>query len=98
MKLEEYKDKLIQIKRKYDKEMEQLQEEYALSNNPYKVGDIIEDHVGRIEIQGIGILYESVPSCRYYGPEVRKADNAIKKSGSKRYVYQCNVIKKIERV
>ncbi len=54
--------------------------------------------MGRIEIQEIEIsLCQSIPICRYYGPELRKADNVRKKNGNKRYVYQCNVTRKIER-
>ena len=62
MTIEKYKDNLGKLKIKHEEEIAKLQEEYALSNNPYKIGDIIEDHIGRIEIERIEKQYNDVLS------------------------------------
>lgn len=97
MTRKEYDDQLDLIKQKYNNEINKLHRSYALSNNPYQIGDIIEDNIGHIKIEKIDvILYSSTPICRYYGPELRKADKLPKKNGCKRGIWQVDVIRKIE--
>jgi hypothetical protein len=97
MTRKEYNDKLDLIKQKYDNEINKLRRDYALSNNPYRIGDIIEDAAERIKIEEIGvIMYGSTPICLYYGSELRKSDNSPKTNGSKRSIWQVYVKRKIE--
>jgi hypothetical protein len=66
---------------------------YAHSQNPVKIGDLIEDHVGRIKVEKIGIssgMSSNLPLCVYYGIEITKAGTPSKK-GTKRWIYQSNL-------
>lgn len=95
MEKEEYKQKLSDIKIKYDKEKEQLYKEYALSNNTVKVGDKFIDHIGTIIVEKIGVtlnFLDNFPSCIYYGTELKKDGTPTKKM-TKRWAHQCNQIK-----
>lgn len=44
---------LEQIEKEHEEKRKNVIREYALSNNPYKVGDIIEDHAEKIKITKI---------------------------------------------
>jgi len=90
-------------KLEYDKAMQELQadfenkkkllvKDYALSNNPYKVGDIFQDRIGRIRVETIKSKVgfgEKYPSCVYFGVELNK-DGSDNKKGKKREAWQGN--------
>ncbi|MDX9802829.1 MAG: hypothetical protein RBS96_02200 [Dehalococcoidales bacterium] len=66
---------------------------YCDSKNPYKTGDVFEDHIGKIIVERIE--YHKGYSdyfCIYYGTEVKK-DGTAKKKSSRRWAYQNNDIK-----
>jgi len=94
MTQEEYKQKLADLRREYDEKVEHLNDLYAIDNNPYKAGDIFEDHCGKIRIDKIdtGISHERLPCCVFYGLELKK-DGTPKKNGNSRMAWQCNDIK-----
>jgi hypothetical protein len=93
---EQYKEKLKEIQEKHKKELFQLDKEYALLNNTYKIGDIIEDHQGKIKIEKF-LIYKgynnNLPICVYLGVELKKDETPTKK-GDKRQVWQSNLLKK----
>lgn len=93
----EYLEKLDVLESRYKKRKYNLAEEYALSNNPYNIGDIIRDTTDIIEIEnvfhtiGIGNV---IPTCYYTGVELtKKLQPKIKQTGVK--IFQNNVIKKL---
>lgn len=67
--------------------------DYCDSNNPYKRGDVFEDHIGKIIVDKIE--YHKAYSnyfCVYYGTELKK-DGTPRAKNSKRWAYQNNDIK-----
>jgi hypothetical protein len=93
MKKEEYIKKLIEIRENQEKLERELKIEYAMANNPYKVGDIFEDHIGKIQIEIIKFTVmpfsEGIPQCKYFGIQFKK-DGKPFKNGEKRWAYQMN--------
>ena len=91
MDIEEYKKRLNDINEEANAKERSLAKEYALSHNPVKIGDVIEDHIGRIEVEKINFeRLGELPRCVYFGIEITKAGNPSKK-GTKRWVYQTNL-------
>lgn len=92
MTLEEYKTRLKEIAKEKEAEEIQLAKEYVEANNPYKIGDIVEDHTGKVLVERIRFAFElsGMPCAVYFGSELNK-DNSKKKNGSKRDVYQTNL-------
>ena len=93
MTTEEYKNRLKEIAKEKEAKEIQLAKEYVNANNPYKVGDIVEDDIGKILVEQITITYtfsSNLPCALYIGSELNK-DNSKKKNGSKRNVYQTNL-------
>ena len=93
MTKEELKDKLIIIQREKDTKERAILKEYALSNAIYRVGDIIEDHIGRIKIEGISwsVMHGGNDSIAVYLGTQLKKDLTPFKSGEKRAVYQHSI-------
>jgi hypothetical protein len=93
MTKQEFDDKIKEIERKMKLEKRELYNEYALSNNPHKVGDIVSDHKGTIKIEKIKIVLgfrKEYPECVYIGSRLRK-DLKPFKSGEHDFVYQSNM-------
>ena len=92
MEYNEYEDKLRLLKKEHEEKRMQLIKEYVDSNNPYKIGDVVTDHVCSIIIEKIKyhISLSGFPCAVYYGPELKK-DGTPKKNGNKTYVYQINL-------
>jgi hypothetical protein len=97
MTQEEYKSKFLGINNDFQVKLKSLAKEYAISNNPYKIGDVVTDHMGSIKIEQIKFYFSTLPnsslfpSCTYFGIEVTKRGEP-KKGGKKRSVYQENLI------
>ena len=93
MNKDELKKKISELKIKYETEKRLLFKKYAFSNNKYKIGDIIEDHIGYAKIIKISwtyvfLSYES--QCFYECDNLTKKFKIIKKQPS-RTVWQSNV-------
>lgn len=75
----------------------ELDTEYALSNSPYKIGDIIQDHYHTIKIEKIKFAnrYDGTPQCVYYETELTKTLQP-KKRQTDISMYQENVKRKIQ--
>lgn len=93
MKLEEYKEKLKFLETDFKNKKYELNKVYALFNNPYEVGDIATDHMGSIRIEKLDTDTDSmgIPSCVYYGLELKK-DLTPTKRPERRHVWQTNLI------
>lgn len=95
MELKEYNEKLKEITSEAEKKKLNLMKEFALSNNPYKIGDKITDHAGTIIVEKMHVGFATlsgVPGMVYFGIELNK-DGKSNKRGNKRSAYQCNLIK-----
>lgn len=94
MTQKEYKERMISIERECARKKKDLNIEYAMSNNPYKVGDVVEDHIGKLKIERTVIDSKpwDLPSCIYYGVELKKDGTPCKRQ-TNRAVYQDNILK-----
>lgn len=95
MTREEYNERLIAIRKESNDREYNLATEYAMSNNPYKVGDIIEDHRGKLKIEKIKVRYGcyEFPYCYYLGVELKK-DGTPYKRQTGRYIIQGDIKQK----
>ena len=91
MKFDEYKKKENAILIEAHKKKRALQRKYALSNNTFKIGDIVTDHIGSVRVEKILFYYDQVPSCVYVGIQITKKGKPVK-SGEKRNAYQINLV------
>lgn len=93
MDVKEYNKRLTDLEREFEVKKNQLAKECAISNNTYKVGDTVTDHIGSIKIESIGFSYGrygKIPYSVYNGPVLTKK-GVPKKTGEYRKVYGCNV-------
>ena len=93
MTVEEYEIKLEAIRNAAISEEKKLKRECAFSNNPYSIGDIIEDHIGKIRIEKIRwvVTYNAnIPECVYTGIVLKKDGTPAKKEES-RQIWQSNI-------
>ena len=91
MTKDEFIAKKQELRKHHENELRKLNKEFALSNNKVKIGDIIEDHRTRIEVEIIDLFCGcSFPSCKYSGPRLKK-DNTPYKSGEIDTIYQINL-------
>ncbi|MFX0132954.1 MAG: hypothetical protein ACFFDN_04840 [Candidatus Hodarchaeota archaeon] len=94
MTKEEYDKIELEIENRKKTEMSILRKTFALSNNPYEIGDIIKDHANRIQIGKIKIttIFSSkYPCCVYEGIKLKK-DLTPFKSQEKAVIFQINII------
>jgi hypothetical protein len=93
MTQEEYKSKLNDINKDYELKLKSLDKDYAFSNNPFKIGDIVTDHIGSIKIEEIKAYLSRFPypCCVYFGIEYTKKGKPNKR-GNRRSIYQSNIL------
>ena len=92
MNIEELNAKIAKAGQEYEIARNKAISEFCAANNPYKIGDVFADHIGKIVIESIKYgwpAYNSTPCCIFYGPELKK-DGTPKKNGTKRSAYQYN--------
>lgn len=95
MKKEDYENKKKELEKEYETKKSVLMREFVDSNNPYKIGDIVTDHIGSVRIERIKYTwgyYNVPPGAVYYGIELLK-NGTPNKRGTMRDVYQSNLIK-----
>ena len=93
---QELKEKLKDIERDAQKAKEKVIREYCFANNPVKVGDIVQDHIGFLKVTGINAFHywgKTQFECVYTGIELTKKLEPCKKQTNRR-VYQSNLIEK----
>jgi hypothetical protein len=96
MNREEYERSLKKLKSQYDEQLTQLHKQYALANNTVKIGDIVKDHMGSIQVEKMHIAWpfgSNIPEVVYHGLELKK-DGTPKKNAVKREAWQSNLITK----
>jgi hypothetical protein len=90
MTIDQYKEKVRELVIEFKNNKKQLAKEFALANNPYKVGDIFTDHIGSVKVEKISVyLSLDIPSCVYEGLVVKSDGTPAKKLG-KRSAFQVN--------
>lgn len=92
----EYKNALDAIQKKFENKRYAIMREYALTNNPYKIGDVFQDHTGKIKIEKIKVYYQyfpNLPLCYYEGIIINKDGSFSKKKENKRSAFLSNEIK-----
>lgn len=96
MTQQEYLDKIEELDTYYMRAKQDIIKSYALSNNPYKVGDSFTDRTGTIRIEKILIrhpdIFNNIPSCVYEGVELKK-NGEPKKGNPTRLAWQSNEVK-----
>jgi hypothetical protein len=76
-----------------EKELRQLKIKFAHdTHNKIGIGDIVEDHIGKIKVERIGTYTNifGIPFCYYEGKELKK-NGEPKKSGAVRTVHEENL-------
>ena len=94
MTKQEYDEEKKSINQFYEQAMEKLNTKFVVENSPYKIGDIIKDHIGKIIIESYRVSFVYLcfyPEAVYLGTSLRK-DNIPKKLGEKRNVWESNII------
>ena len=87
----ELENKLAELLMIYESSKRMAMKEFAMSNNPYKVGDRFTDHIGTIVIESIGTYLSEKPCCTYFGTTLKR-DGKPRKDGVKRQAYQSNEV------
>ena len=95
MDIAEYKDKVKTLEDKLEWDKTELMKQFVRENNPYKVGDIVTDHIGSVKIEKLGYSwgFNSNPCATYFGIEINK-DGTPNKKGKTRTAFQSNLEKK----
>lgn len=62
MTLPELKEKIKLVESEAKAKKDELVKQFCIANNPYKVGDIFEDHIGKIRIEKIKYSYNGIYS------------------------------------
>ena len=89
---DELKAELKSLNQQFDREQKTIMKRFADANNPYKIGDVVEDYIGKLRIVRISYYFTtySTPYCIYYGVELKKNGEPAKRQTS-RGVYQMNI-------
>jgi len=91
MTKEEYTKRYNEIQKEKHAEIEKLAIEYAESNNPVKIGDVVTDRCQRIKVETIKAPLSVIePHCVYSGPLLTKAGTPFK-SGKRGRMSQYNL-------
>lgn len=94
MSPEEYLSSLKIIEDEMLVKKRQLNKLYVKSNNKYRIGDIVTDHLGSILVQELLYSFplDSKVPCALYKGQILNKDGSIKKNASQRTVWQTNLI------
>ena len=92
MTKEQYNEELIQLESIHNNNKIELYKRFALANNPYKIGDMITDHIATKKKKKITVYKGSgLPQCSYTGIQYNK-DGKINKKQDHKVIYQQNII------
>lgn len=93
MTKEEYESGLAALEREYKAKCNELARNYAMSNNPYNIGDILQDHYQIIKVERIGWGHNlrGLPECWYRGTQLTKKLEPKKRQDLAPRMVQSNV-------
>lgn len=99
MTIEEFRKEYMELESNFAEKKKEIYKKFALANNKYKIGEIIEDHICVGRIIRIAFFMNTLLSdkpceCRYICERLRKKDLQPVKNGEKVDIYQSNVRKK----
>lgn len=96
MTRDEYNLKMKDLENEFRNKRTALTREFVLSNNPYKVGDILQDRKNIIRVERISCDYFGrAPECIYYGTQLNEDLTPKKTQDYKSFMYQNNVERKL---
>jgi hypothetical protein len=90
---EEFNTKKIALKKELEEKIRELSYKCALENNKHKIGDIIEDHIGKgriIKTSGFYYNFNGFPLLVYSCENLLKNGDVSKKE-PKRAIYEENI-------
>jgi len=94
MNIEDYKNAIHEIDKDAERKKLNLAIEYSKSHNKVKVGDIVEDHIGKILVgkisHSVSVNYMT-PCAVYTGMELKKNNEPFKHKKI-RTVWQTNLL------
>ena len=93
MTKEDFQFKKLALELEFKSKIKELLTGYALSNNSYTIGDIIEDHIGKGKILEISVKQKfnsDYSECIYLCDNLTK-NGSISKREPKRWIYQSNL-------
>ena len=88
MTKEELRQKIDAETQRHNQSIKNIKIQYCNENNTVKIGDIVEDHFGKIKVEKIGYYLSDIPECFYSGIILNKNGSVTKKKDNKRKVYQ----------
>ena len=93
MNKEEYLSKKRAIQEQHDEQLKLLNKEFALDNNPVKVGDVIKDHykIIRVEKFILSSAMNGTPILKYRGTRLTAKGEPAKREKDDNAIYQNNV-------
>jgi len=93
MNKEQLEEELKVLEDEHIKAKKAVIRKFIILNNPYKVGDIVQDHSSVIKVEEI--QYDLRSRCAVYiGPKLKKHNHEPYKNGDRDRVWQCNILKK----
>lgn len=97
MTKEEYETQLAAFEKEYKAKRNELARDYAMANNPYKLGDILQDHYQIIKVEriGYGTNLHGLPECWYRGTQLTKKLEPKKRQDLDPRMVQSNVKRKL---
>ncbi len=94
MKEIELVSELNDLSRQYTIDKNAIRKKFALSNQKYKIGDILKCDLGVIKVDKItiaGIFNSEKAECVYSGKKLKKSDLKPHKNGDRESFYQSRV-------
>ena len=93
MNIEEYASRKKAIQEQHDEQLKLLNKEFALDNNPVKIGDVIKDHykIIRVEKFILSSTTLGVPILKYRGTRLTAKGEPSKRDKDDNAVYQNNI-------
>lgn len=98
MTYEEYEQKVEELESEFNEKKNELSREFAMANNPYKVGDILQDHYQIIRVEKIKwkwAFLSIISECVYYGTQLTAKLEPKKRQDINPCMYQSNVLRKL---
>lgn len=93
MNKEEYLSKKRALQEQHDEQLKLLNKEFALDNNPVKVGDVIKDHykIIRVEKFILSMTMNGTPILKYRGTRLTAKGEPAKREKDDNAIYQNNI-------
>lgn len=93
MNKEEYLKAEKALKEEFEAKKQQLARDFAISNNPVKIDDVIKDHykIVRVEKFFLATTFKGTPILKYRGTRLTAKGEPSKRDKEDNAVYQNNI-------